>query len=135
MTNILISLVCILLVSCLVISYNFYKSNKNFIKLFNDYVLLEAYANKIEELSMHSEENTHKENFIKFISDSRELAFEYIEEVQLGLTKYFNEIEPEIEYFKKFGELTSNYPNYDSMKKITEAYDELKKLLPVEEKQ
>lgn len=74
------------------------------------------------------------DGFVKFISDSRDWAFEYIEKVQLGINKFVSDIEPEINYFKEYGDLGSMAPNYYSMKKITESYEELKQLLPEEDK-
>ncbi len=75
----------------------------------------------------------HKENFIKFLSDSRDWAYEYIEHVQGGITKFVNEIEPEIAYFDEYGLVGDAYPHYHSMKKISQEYKELKKLLPEKE--
>jgi hypothetical protein len=76
-------------------------------------------------------ENT--DNFVSFLNQSRDWAFEYIENVQLGISKFVSDIEPEINYFKEYGDLMSMAPNYHSMKKISESYEELKKLLPQEE--
>jgi len=76
------------------------------------------------------DQEVHKENFVKFLSDSRDWAFAYIEEVQAGLQKFVEDIEPEINYFKEYGDIVSMHPNYYSMKKIAEYYDELLKLLP-----
>jgi hypothetical protein len=73
-----------------------------------------------------------RENFIKFISDSREWAFDYIEEVQQKLSYFIDDIEPEIAYFDEYGLVGDAYPHYHSMKKISSAYKELKKLLPEE---
>lgn len=100
----------------------------------------------IDNLSLHkfidsqlhdvkNDQEVHKENFIKFLSDSRDWAFSYIEEVQEGLKKFVDDIEPEINYFKEYGDVTSMQPNYYSLKKITDAYDELTKLLPKEEEE
>lgn len=75
----------------------------------------------------------HKENFIKFLSDSRDWAYAYIEDVQTGLQKFVNEIEPEIAYFDEYGLVGDAYPHYHSMKKISQEYKELKKLLPSED--
>ena len=75
----------------------------------------------------------HKENFIKFISDSRDWAYEYIEDVQNGLTDFVNAIEPEIAYFDEYGLVGEAYPHYYSMKKISAEYKKLKKLLPANE--
>ena len=82
-----------------------------------------------------SDSDVHKENFIKFLSDSRDWAYLYIEDVQKGLTKFVNEIEPEIAYFDEYGLVGEAYPHYHSMKKISKEYKELKKLLPTEEEQ
>ena len=77
--------------------------------------------------------DVHKENFIKFLSDSRDWAYEYIQDVQTGLQKFVNEIEPEIAYFDEYGLVGDAYPHYHSMKKISQEYKELKKFLPSEE--
>lgn len=101
-------------------------------KLFIDNKALEEFiaTNNVE---FKNDSDIHKENFIKFLSDSRDWAFSYIEEVQSGLNKFVSDIEPEINYFKEYGDITSMQPNYYSLKKITDAYDELIKLLPKEE--
>jgi hypothetical protein len=72
-------------------------------------------------------------NFVEFLSKSRDEAFSYIEEVQGGLSNFINELEPEINYFKEYGDIGSMAPNYYSMKKIVEEYNKLKILLPTEE--
>jgi hypothetical protein len=70
------------------------------------------------------------EDFLKFVSDSRDWAYQYIDDVQLSLNKFITDIEPEIIYFDEYGVVGSAFPHYHSMKKISEAYKELKKLLP-----
>jgi alpha-L-fucosidase len=100
--------------------------------------LLKAYIDKTilsEKLSEISIENDKKsdpssEAFLKFISDSRDWAYQYIDEVQEGLNKFITDIEPEIVYFDEYGVVGSAYPHYYSMKKISGAYKELKKMLP-----
>jgi hypothetical protein len=100
-------------------------------------VLSVAYS-RIESLSSLKNNDdlnndVHKENFIKFLSDSRDWAYEYIQDIQEGVTNFVNEVEPEIAYFDEYGEVGSAYPHYHSMKKISEAYKELKTLLPEDE--
>jgi hypothetical protein len=73
---------------------------------------------------------TESDAFLKFVSDSRDWAYQYIDEVQEGINKFINEIEPEITYFDEYGVVGSAFPHYHSMKKISGAYKELKKLLP-----
>jgi hypothetical protein len=70
------------------------------------------------------------EDFLKFVSDSRDWAYQYIEDFQTSLNKFINDIEPEIAYFDEYGIVGSAFPHYHSMKKISGAYKELKKLLP-----
>jgi hypothetical protein len=81
-----------------------------------------------------SDEDIHKENFIKFLSDSRDWAFQYIEEVQNGLGKFIKEVEPQLQYYKKYGIVIEGMaPPHDfALKKITKEFEELKKLLPEE---
>ena len=104
---------------------------QEYAKLYIDQIALEKL---IESMNLNniSDQEVHKENFIKFLSDSRDWAFAYIEDVQAELKKFAEEIEPEIDYFKEYGDLTSMQPNYHSMKKIAEAYKKLKKLMPEE---
>lgn len=88
----------------------------------------------IMQQSMNDENKTDKEksneDFLKFVSDSRDWAYQYIEDFQTSLNKFINDIEPEIAYFDEYGIVGSAFPHYHSMKKISGAYKELKKLLP-----
>jgi hypothetical protein len=88
---------------------------------------------KINEFNAPNEavgDDVHKESFIKFLSDSRDWAFEYIETVQKGLTTFVEKVDKDIERFDKYGDSVAMQPNYDSLKNISEAYKELKTLLP-----
>ena len=75
-------------------------------------------------------EESSSEAFLKFISDSRDWAYQYIDDVQKSLDKFITDVEPSILYFDTYGDLMAAEPNYNSMKKISGAYKELKKLLP-----
>ena len=79
-----------------------------------------------------TEDDIHKENFIKFLSDSREWAFGYIEEVQTGLKKFIEEVGPQLDYYNKYGIVIEGMaPPHDfALKKISKEFEELKKLLP-----
>jgi len=85
--------------------------------------------NSISEENKTDEEKSN-EAFLKFVSDSRDWAYQYIDDVQEALSKFINDIEPEIAYFDEYGQVGSAYPHYHSMKKISGAYKEIKKLLP-----
>jgi hypothetical protein len=106
-------------------------------RAFAQMVSLNSSMREAFELSLQSpitkdEQDIHRENFIKFLSDSRDWAFEYIEDVQKQLEEFIKDIEPEIMYFDEYGVVGDAYPHYHSMKKISSAYKDLKKLLPEE---
>lgn len=109
------------------------KLKREVTKLMFDNFALEKVIELSRQDSEMSDQEVHKENFLKFLSESRDWAFAYIEDVQSGIDKFVSDIEPEINYFKEYGDVTSMSPNYYSMKKITEAYEELKNLLPKDE--
>lgn len=112
------------------------KLKKDLAKLFIEKTLLQEYANAIKDDSskISSEEYIHKENFIKFLSDSRDWAYKYIEDVQKGLNSFVSDVDPAISHFDEYGEaLSMSRPDYSSMKSISTAYKELKKLLPEDE--
>ena len=102
-------------------------------KLVFDNFTLEKLIELKNDEDIKTGENVHKENFLKFISESRDWAFSYIEEVQQGVSRFVNELEPEINYFKEYGDINSMAPNYYSMKKFVEEYEKLKVFLPAEE--
>jgi hypothetical protein len=112
--------------------YRLHKTKKILNDLVKNFFILKQELIKANELNKVDEENIHKENFIKFLSSSRDSAYEYIEEVQQGLNKFVDEIKNEINYFDEFGVIDSAHPSYFSMKKISKAYKELKTLLPEE---
>jgi hypothetical protein len=104
-------------------------------KLFIDNRALEEFIST-NNVEFKNDSDIHKENFIKFLSDSRDWAFGYIEEVQVGLSKFVGDIDSYIEYFDKYGNTISiERPDYAAMLQISKSYKELKKLLPIEEKQ
>lgn len=115
----------------------FKKTSKDLIKLRIDNAVMQEYIDIVKSQNSLDipDELIDKENFIKFLSDSRDWAYKYIEDVQMGLTSFVNEVEPEIAYFDEYGLVGDAYPHYHSMKKISEEYKKLKKLLPTEEKQ
>jgi len=87
-------------------------------------------SEKLLEIKNNKKIDPSSEAFLKFVSDSRDWAYQYIDEVQEGLNKFIVDVEPEIAYFEEYGIVGSAYPHYYSMKKISSAYKELKGLLP-----
>jgi len=72
------------------------------------------------------------EDFLKFISDSRDWAYQYIEEVQAGLKSFIDEVGPQIDYYDHYGAAVDGMvaPHDFALKKISSEFKELKKLMP-----
>jgi hypothetical protein len=74
------------------------------------------------------------EDFLKFLSDSRRGAFEYIETVQAAMAKFNSAVTNDISYFEKYSSVMAT-PLDDGMKRITAAYKELCLIFPEEDKE
>ena len=134
MSNVFLIFLLTLSVSFAMLSLFIYlklkKSKLYMAKLFLENFELNRYAEKIQATKELDDNDIHRENFIKFLSDSRDWAFTYIEDVQNGLTKFVEEVDPSINYFSEFSTLSEGHPLHADMKKISVAYLDLKKFLP-----
>ncbi len=105
-------------------------------KRINISILANTLKTLLQQEIQHKENKTDKEkaneDFLKFVSDSRDLAYEYIESVQAGLQKFIDEVEPQIDYYDKYGAAIEGMvsPHDFALKKISSEFKELKKLLP-----
>jgi hypothetical protein len=70
------------------------------------------------------------EGFVRYLSDSRQKAFEYIESVQRALTVFDSEISPELDWNSKFGGVLGDSVHTKSINKIQAAYENLKQVMP-----
>ena len=61
-------------------------------ELFIKNAALEELTSKIKNDTGISDDSIHKENFIKFLSDSRDWAFEYIEKSQQTIKEVSDEL-------------------------------------------
>jgi len=135
------NIVAILIFSVLTIAL-FYFVYKNFklksvfnvagqlhMQLLIDYSVLE---NRLKDALKEIENNklTESDGFIKFISDSRDWAFEYIEEVQKALAEFDEEVAPQLEWANNYGNLAGDTVHTETITKISEAYNKLKSVLP-----
>jgi hypothetical protein len=103
-------------------------------KLIFDNFTLEKVIELQNNEDLRSDQSVHKENFLKFISESRDWAFDYIEDVQKSILKFVEDVDSYIEYFDKYSDVISvERPDYVAMKQISKSYKELKKVLPKEE--
>ena len=125
------SLAVVMLLVIIALSINNFKLKKK-------NMLLVASLKTVREIVEFSKQDTldndvHQENFIKFISDSRDWAYQYIESVQDGLATFIDAVKPDIEYFNQYGEAGPVGPDHDMIKRIATAYEDLIKLMPEEE--
>jgi hypothetical protein len=88
--------------------------------------------NKLSELMDAKQAITDVEQtdgFLKFISESRDWAFKYIEDVQAAIDKFSGKVGPELEYLRTYDSLIG-VTQLSSFNKISEAYRELLKVMP-----
>jgi hypothetical protein len=71
------------------------------------------------------------EEFMQFLTSSREYAFEYIEAVQEAITEYNSVLEPIINYHKTYGmAFGMDSVPYNNLEKIAKAHDALMEIMP-----
>lgn len=90
--------------------------------------------NKKLALRVANLDEAANESYVKFISDSRDWAYEYIETVQGKLKTFASKVEPQLNYFNTYGTAVSG-PHTILVKEITEAYEDLKTVLPEDNKE
>lgn len=84
-----------------------------------------------EKIKQNEEYRVESSNeFTAFLSQSRDWAFQYIEEVQENINAMVVEVQKDVDYFNKYGILSDQYPNYDLVKKFIVHYEILKGMLP-----
>jgi hypothetical protein len=137
MTNILIigfmTLTILFAIFYFILNKQLKKVSNDFAKLFIENAVMQEYIDIMKSKEFISDELVDKENFIKFLSDSRDWSFKYIEDVQFGIKEFINAVEPDFLYFDEYGEVGSAYPHYEAMVRINKAYKQLKTLMPKEE--
>jgi hypothetical protein len=69
------------------------------------------------------------EGFLNFISQSRDWAFEYIEDVQEAIAEFGKKIGPEIKYLRNYASVLGLTAT-KGIEKISEAYEQLLKVMP-----
>lgn len=74
------------------------------------------------------------ESYVKFISDSRDWAYEYIETVQGKLKTFASKVEPQLNYFNTYGTSVQG-PHTILVKEFGEAYEDLKTIMPQDNKE
>lgn len=101
-------------------------SNQNIASL---YIRLSELTNQKNDSDLEK-----TEGFIKFLSDSRNWAFDYIEDVQRSLSVFDKRITKVIDYYSTYGSVIDG-PHTEMVKQVSEAYNELKSVLPKDDKE
>jgi hypothetical protein len=101
-----------------------------YLKTLIDNVVLKDTIEKESAQSVHPTEDT--EAMIKFLSDSRTAAFEYIEEVQATLRNFLSKVKPHTEHFKNFGGTFSTVHN-KALETVSSEIVYIEALLPNED--
>lgn len=88
-------------------------------------------SEKMQEMLAEKELNAlqNSDGFLKFVSDSRDWAFGYIEDVQKALEEFDAKISPVIEYYSTYGTAVGGL-HTDVVAQVSEAYEDLKRVLP-----
>jgi hypothetical protein len=125
----LISLIFVLLISVLRLYFKNKKLSAQIIQIALDKAVISERLR--EELDKKDSELVEQsDGFLKFISQSRDWAFDYIEQVQVALLEFKKKIEPQILYAKTYGTVSGQSPHTIIIDRISDAYDELVKIMP-----
>lgn len=76
--------------------------------------------------------SNQNDGFLKFVSESREAAFKYIEEVQSAINEFDNKVGPVVKHYKETGKVLERRPS-QLVRELTEAYDKLMASMPKED--
>jgi hypothetical protein len=94
---------------------------------------MSVYA-KVEEMLKEKDSKSieQTDGFLKFVSESRDWAFNYIEETQSAIKAFDEKIGPIVKYYKDSKEPLS-HNELELLSEITNAYDTLMSAMPAEE--
>ena len=90
---------------------------------------------KMQELmaELDGKSSNQNDGFLKFVSESRSAAFQYIEEVQEAISEFDNRIGPVVKHYRETGKIFHERPS-EFFKELSAAYDKLMDSMPKEEK-
>ncbi len=70
------------------------------------------------------------DDFVKFLSDSRDWAFTYIEDAQEKISEFDKQIQEIAEWNRTYGSVVGDTPHSSKIEEINLAYDKIRSLLP-----
>jgi hypothetical protein len=110
------------------------QNNKMKSQLSQEIVDREIVMQEMQKLmaEIDSKNSNQNDGFLKFVSDSREAAFKYIEEVQKAIVEFDARVGPAVRYYKQTGKMLDRRPS-ELVRDLAEAYDKLMQSMPKEE--
>jgi sortase (surface protein transpeptidase) len=95
------------------------------------YMLTQTYIDNNEIKNKFKENNdVEKDHLIKFLSESREVSYKYIEDIQNKIKYFVNDLEKEVNFFNQYGVLSQDYPHYETLVKLSKHYEIFKNEMP-----
>lgn len=91
-------------------------------------ILETEFSKTIQEIENMKLEKS--DDFIKFLSDSRDWAFTYIEDVQAKISEFDKQIQEIAEWNRTYGSVVGDTPHNSKIEEINLAYDKIRSLLP-----
>lgn len=119
-----------------VLLYFVYRARVNNKELFARYIQTELDKKLLGmEITTLQEEKALRElsesdGFVKFLSTSRDWAFDYIEEVQEALEEFNETVAPILKWTETYGSAVQDNVFRDRLLEISLAYEKLQSLLP-----
>jgi uncharacterized membrane protein YhiD involved in acid resistance len=110
------------------------QNNKLKTNLTQEYIDRAIVMQEMQKLmaEIDTKNSSQNDGFLKFVSESREAAFKYIEEVQAAIAEFDNKVGPAVKYYKETGKMLDRRPS-ELVRELTEAYDKLMASMPKED--
>jgi hypothetical protein len=123
-------------VLCLIFAASALSQRKAKLALLEKYLASEIeksiFSTKLSEVTLQSDTKKieESEGFLKFISESRDWAFKYIEDVQSSLGGFHSSVSESLEYLYSNRNTFSDDRSSDAIAVVYEEYKKLKDMLP-----
>ena len=94
----------------------------------NANIVRSEYTKALQEIENMKLEKS--DDFVKFLSNSRDWAFEYIEDAQEKISEFDKQIQKIAEWNRTYGSVVGDIPHSSKIEEINLAYDKIRSLLP-----
>jgi DNA repair exonuclease SbcCD ATPase subunit len=94
----------------------------------NASIIRSEYSKALQEIENMKLEKS--DDFVKFLSDSRDWAFTYIEDAQVKISEFDKQIQEIAEWNRTYGSVVGDTPHNSKIEEINLAYDKIRSLLP-----